>query len=54
MVDRMFDKIDTDGSGDISIDELREDMRRRFPNISEEQIQQLFDLYVSIVEESRA
>ena len=43
MVDRMFDKIDTDGSGDISIDELREDMRRRFPNISEEQIQQFFD-----------
>ena len=43
MVDKMFDKIDTDGSGDISIDELREDMRRRFPNISEEQIQQFFD-----------
>ena len=42
MIDKMFGRIDTDGSGDITIDELRKDARRRFPMITEEQIEQLF------------
>ena len=41
MVDSTFDKIDTDGSGEMSLAELRQQVRGKFQNIGEAEVKEL-------------
>ena len=43
MVDSTFDKIDTDGSGEMSLAELRQQVRGKFQNIGEAEVKELLN-----------